>query len=728
LMDTFEGKRIADCEIKVTRTSDNKMRTHTAYMFSAFLLASVLAGSPQYAVSAEFPKTVPVTVTADKLDYDRVADVYTAEGHVKIEHGTMRLEADKVVLNNKTGEAAAEGKVFLQDKGDSTRADKMQLNVNTRSGVMYKGDIFINKQNLHVKGDMIERRSETVYHVEKGLITTCDEDQWYLKANELDVDLDRYASGKGVSFNMLGVPLLYTPYFLFPVKRQTGFLIPEVGNSSVDGLHIVNSFFWAISDSKDMTLSSDYRQKIGHGTGIEYRYNNSNESAGKVYAKFWDLFQPSDVREQRFQHKSDESRWEFRLQHQEEFAEDLSGRLDINLVSDEHYYKDLDKKLEMRAKPSIDSNAFYVERWNTASLYLLGQYSTDLTQTNGKTIQKLPEIRYTIFQEPLLGPLHLGFDGSAVSFVKEHGDGLRRVDFNPQLAATLGGNGLSLTPRVGARGTFYDRSLATSGTTSLASEPTVRKYVSAGADLNARISRVYGTDKEEGIGRIRHSIEPTISYDYISSFGTASIPQFDSVDSVVSMSTVTVSLINRITARYKESKDAPDVTTFDLLVLKLSQGYNLRTMGTTTNHRSELQGDISLNAPKFFSMTANGGYNTETGHLSSRSVGAGLTTKVLLMNLSYKWEREAATPAEYVIAGAGLKLWKWDMTAQYSYDVMAKSMTQAEYRLHYASQCWGIRMAYIRSPGESRITATLDLAGLGGSFGKMMGGGGGLGR
>ena len=141
----------------------------------------------------------------------------------------MRLEADKITSNNKTGEASAEGKVYLQEKGDVIRADRLQININTKAGMIYNGDLFMSKDNLHLKGEKIERRSETVYHIENGRFTTCDENEWYLKADEIDVDMDRYATGRGVSFNMVGLPVFYTPYLLFPVRRQTGLLIPEVG-------------------------------------------------------------------------------------------------------------------------------------------------------------------------------------------------------------------------------------------------------------------------------------------------------------------------------------------------------------------------------------------------------------------------------------------------------------------------------------------------------------------
>ena len=47
-------------------------------------------------------------------------DVYIAAGHVKIEQEGIRLEADRVVLNNKTGDAEAEGHVFLRTRGTSS--------------------------------------------------------------------------------------------------------------------------------------------------------------------------------------------------------------------------------------------------------------------------------------------------------------------------------------------------------------------------------------------------------------------------------------------------------------------------------------------------------------------------------------------------------------------------------------------------------------------------------
>jgi len=670
------------------------MRHGSLFILFILLVAAMLSGLTQHAWSEGLPKKIPVTVAADTLDYDRANDRYVATGHVKIEQEGMRLEADKIVLDNKTGEAVAEGRVFLQDKGDIMHAEKMQVNMNTRGGIIVKGDVFIKKENLHVKGGMIERHSETVYHVEKGTVTTCDEDDWFLKADVLNIDMERYATGRKLSFNVQGLPVFYTPYFLFPVRRQTGFLMPEsLGYSSRDGVFADNVFFWAISDYKDVTLYSDYRERTGHGTGVEYRYRNSRESMGQLYYKFFD------------QYHIGESRWNFRLQHQEEFAEDLSGRVDINLVSDERYFYDLDKKLENKSMPYVDSNAFYVERWNTASLYLMGQYSIDLTRTNEKTVQKLPELRYTIYDETLAGPLHLRFDGSAANFTRQEGDGARRADFNPRLTATFGSSGMSVSPNAGVRATFYDRSATTV-------EPTERKYFYAGTEVNARVSRVYGVDGEAGIGRVRHSIEPTISYSYVPHVEQVDIPQFDSVDSVSEQNLASIALINRVTAHYKETKEAP-YTTFDVMVFRISRSYDFnvaREHGSASHPGSDILGELYLRTPKMFNMSATGNYNAYDRVVSSHSEGVGFTKGVVSLNLTHSFTQGGP---DYLISGAGLTFSKWNLHVQVSSDIQNKKTMQEDYLLHYTSQCWGVSVRYTALPGEYRYTAMVDLKGLG---------------
>jgi len=374
-------------------------------------------------------------------------------------------------------------------------------------------------------------------------------------------------------------------------------------------------------------------------------------------------------------------------------------------VSDQNYYRDLEKKLELRARPYLDSNAFYVERWNTASLYLLGQYATDLSRPNDQTLQKIPELKYTIYGEPIGPLLHFRFEGSASNFTSKDGLSVMRADLRPELTAVLSGYGLSLTPRAGARATFYDRSATTV-------EPAERKYLYAGADLNARFSRVFGTDAESGIGRIRHSIEPTVSYSYLPKIDQGDIPHLDQVEEVKEENLITLSLISRLTARYKEGTT---VRTFDLMVFRISESYDVnearRQDIANTHPRSDLKGELAFKTPKLMTFTASANYNTYIDRLTATSESLSVKTDLVQLDLSHQYLRDPRT--RYVIPGLGLKLDKWTLNGQVWWDNELKSMTQQNYKVHYGAQCWGLGLNYIIKPGERQYTFLFDLKGLG---------------
>src|SRR6185312_1382517 len=73
---------------------------------------------------------------------------------------------------------------------------------------------------------------------------------------------------------MWGIPVFYTPYFSAPdptVKRRTGILPPELSLSSRFGTSVVLPYYWALSDSQDMTIAPHLTTKGGQGLNLEYR-------------------------------------------------------------------------------------------------------------------------------------------------------------------------------------------------------------------------------------------------------------------------------------------------------------------------------------------------------------------------------------------------------------------------------------------------------------------------
>ena len=84
---------------------------------------------------------------------------------------------------------------------------------------------------------------------------------------------------------MRNIPIIpFVPFFGAAIRRerQTGFLYPEVGNSSTKGAFLKIPFFWAISDSQDLTVALDTYTRRGVGVEGDYRYIMSERARGSA--------------------------------------------------------------------------------------------------------------------------------------------------------------------------------------------------------------------------------------------------------------------------------------------------------------------------------------------------------------------------------------------------------------------------------------------------------------
>ncbi len=121
--------------------------------------------------------------------------------------------------------------------------------------------------------------------VNKGIFTTCKirKDKcppWKISAKEVHHDkLKKLINYKSAWLQVYDKPILYFPRFFHPdptVKRQSGFLIPELSSSNNLGNYLSVPYFYAISDNKDLTFTPRFydRQKTIYQT--EYRQANKN--------------------------------------------------------------------------------------------------------------------------------------------------------------------------------------------------------------------------------------------------------------------------------------------------------------------------------------------------------------------------------------------------------------------------------------------------------------------
>ncbi len=218
----------------------------------------------------------PWNLAADEINHDRNTDIYTASGNVIITKGTRKLTADFVRFDHKTFHAHAQGNVTLKAGEDVLTGSSMDMDLKSETGTVQDGTIFLKENNFNISGKSIEKTGEKSYLVEEATVSTCDGEtpDWKVTGKKITVDVEGYGFVNHATFWTKKIPVMYAPFLVFPakIKRQSGLLAPEMGQSERKGIEYNQPFFWAINESSDATFYAHHMSERGEKAGFEYRY------------------------------------------------------------------------------------------------------------------------------------------------------------------------------------------------------------------------------------------------------------------------------------------------------------------------------------------------------------------------------------------------------------------------------------------------------------------------
>src|SRR5262249_41015495 len=229
----------------------------------------------------------PLDITAERIDYLQEQETYEADGSVVVNQGTLRLTADHMTIHALPGILIATGHVRLTDPKADLVTERLELNVNTEAGVVTHGRVYLKSTNTSVEGRLLQRFSEDHFRVKEGRFTNCDAQKdetpaWRFTFKDLDIKAGDSVAFTGAWLCVNDVPVIPIPTLTYPLsKRRTGFLIPTVGWDSRFGVHLQESFFWAINPSQDLTVSPFYYSSLGYGSEFKYRYVLDRQSRGQ---------------------------------------------------------------------------------------------------------------------------------------------------------------------------------------------------------------------------------------------------------------------------------------------------------------------------------------------------------------------------------------------------------------------------------------------------------------
>jgi LPS-assembly protein len=674
----------------------------------------------------------PITMEADTLTYDQKGDSISLEGSVKILYKGTTVQADKMIFFDKTKDVVAEGSVVLTEGEDILRCDRLELNIETKKGVVYQGRIFLKKKNFHITGSKAEKLGESEYRVHDATLTSCDSrvPYWEFTAKRLDVDIEGYAQGWWPGFRVLDIPVLYFPWAAFPAKRdrQSGFLFPDFGSSSKWGPEITIPFYWAIAPNQDATF---YLERIGDSRGrgfkegLEYRYAWSTQAQGQIKGNYiWD---ERGDRSLWWDERKDKSRWSIFADHDQSFPGGYYLKANVNLVSDKGYPVDFssdipsETRIDASSLNQLESTLMLGKNWEWGALETDAEYFRDLTYLtlpdhidNSATMQMLPQTTFSLYQDRFLEtPLFYEMEAQGTNFWRE--DGIRggRIDLYPRVSIPLKPLDIvRFEPWIGYRETIYFPEEAPLGTHDDVSS---REIYDAGASLATTFSRVFLFQGGKVLG-LKHIIEPKVIYTYIPGVNQTHNPDFthginhtviqtdnprfnDGIDRITRQNTVTWMLTNYLIGKVV-GKDG-EVTYPEYLYLKVYQGYNFSPdlASEGLHHLSNLSAEARVAPFTWLSGTMDLEYNANQNRLDVFNTGVQFAdTRGDHLGVQYRFTK---SPADFVpLQGVeeintelGIRIIDpLDLYFDYRHNLRDKVRIETVYGLDYRHQCWEISL------------------------------------
>jgi LPS-assembly protein len=460
--------------------------------------------------------------------YDFKTGITSATNGVIVKRGNAVLVANQVTVWHQSGEAFAVGDVRIEQGDQTWVGDSMRYNFNTHrmEGKEFRTGlppVFISGHDL--SGDLTGK----IYTATNAYFTTDDvpEPGHRLRASRIRLVPGQYVEAWNAFIYLRGVPVFYFPYYrrnLGPHANNLNFM-PGFRNKW--GPFILTSYVWYLNDELDGTMHVDYRAERGVGLGPDLNFHLGRWGNGSLNMYYLNDQAPGSGIQ------TDRGRLHF--SYLAEPFTNLTVRSVVRYESDQKLLRDFFES-EYRSNPQQPTFLEVNKTWENFSLD---------TMVNGRvndffeTVDRLPEVKLTGFRQQVFSlPVYYDSESSLGFYrhmfadtngpVMPYYEAVRGDTFH-QLTVPIGLFGwLNLTPRVGARYTYYGDDSGPGESHTAQS----RFVFNTGAELTFKASHVWSLMRNHlfDLDGIRHIVEPSANYVFVPTpnVGPSEIPQFDS--------------------------------------------------------------------------------------------------------------------------------------------------------------------------------------------------------
>jgi LPS-assembly protein len=529
--------------------------------------------------------------------------VYRLHGKAEIEGATMLLRADDIEYDENTGDLRASGSVYYHnfERNEQLWADRVEYNTEEETGKYYnvRGEAnrridarpkkLTTAQPFYFQGEWAERMGDR-YILYNGFITDCTlpNPWWRLRGPKFVIVPGDHFNAYKSTFLLRKMPLFYAPFYrrtLERFPRKTGFLTPNIANSSAFGRMIGLGFFWAINRSFDTTYRFqdftsrgdahhvDFRGKPRRGTDFDAIIYGVDDRRGVSSGGGPTL------------HYSGLSMW---VAGHSDLGDGWTAQGLIDYVSSFRFQQSFTQSFNEAVGSEFHSVGFVNKDWSSYTFDAVVSRLENFQQseieeinpqtnavswaTDAVTIHKLPEADFSGRDQQIWQnlPLWFSFNSSAGLYYRSepfyNGSTListfstepftPRMNLNPNVTSAFQWDGFSFVPSFGIHETYYGESQEPYQGRVLATPATL---LLSARDFSADIifpslARVFNRKTIFG-DKLKHVIEPRATYRYVTGIGPdfTRVIRFDGTDLLTNTNELAISLTNRIYAKRGDS-------------------------------------------------------------------------------------------------------------------------------------------------------------------------------
>ena len=440
---------------------------------------------------------------------------------------------------------------LMKQGSDKYEGNKLTYNFHTKQGTISMG--ISDAEVGYYLGEKIKKVTPEVYFIKNGLYTTSTdkiEPEYYFFSPKMKIIPKDKVIAQSVFLYIEGVPVFWIPFAVFPDRagRSSGLIMPTYGNDSRYGVYFSKfGYFWAANDYFDIAGTGSYFLKGRVDGNARLRYALRYKLSGNIDAGFSHI----RVGEANDPDKFSSDEWAINITHNQTINPTTTLNGNLSFLSGKSYYDNSSNNLSDLLRQNAVSNLTLSKYWEEKPFSLTLNFYRDQNLQNGDVRQSFPSVLFNVSETY---PFRKGYTASKGaklyeyisysynvsgrydftrttlvnalgqdSIVRDERQGIQQnlnIKFTPQFS------NFTIYPYVNYTELWYPESIRKTfnPADSSVSVENVRgfktaRYFQMGVTLNTKLIGIFNT-KIFGIKGIRHTLTPSITYNYKPDFSS----------------------------------------------------------------------------------------------------------------------------------------------------------------------------------------------------------------